>query len=221
MSRQYRRVLVSVTPEPTSTGPASRRALPWQAIVAATVLATIAAIAVLLIAASGNDDPAPVGAGADDDTPSLTLSDPVDPDADPLDVAYTDPDEARTTGTLRDRLDGRPLVVNFFASWCTPCIAELPDFQTVSQELEGTVDFFGLAVQDRPEDATGIVRETGVTFPWSRDIRGDVIAAAGIVQMPSTMLIGPDGTVLDIHPGAMDADDLRDWLDENLGASAG
>ena len=69
----------------------------------------------------------------------------------------------------------------------------------------------------QPDDAAGIVDETGVTYPWSRDARGDVAAAAQVTQMPSTMFVDADGEIVSVHSGALDADELRDLIEEHLG----
>ena len=197
---------------PPSSPVRSRPALPWQAVVAATVLALTAA-AMVLVFAGRDDDPA--------ESPREAL--PLQPleegasDRDPLDVEFTDVDG--TTGTLRELIDDRPLVVNFFAEWCTPCVKEMPDFQTVSQRLDGRVDFVGLAVNDRPEDTTRIVEETGITYPWTRDIRGDIASAAGVVNMPSTMFITDDGSIAELHTGAVDAERLLALIEEHLGVT--
>lgn len=195
--------------------PRSRTGLPWQAYVAATVLALAAAGLVLVVAANRGDD----DGGEDAAAGSVELR-PIDeiPDGNPLDIAFTDVDG--TSRTIRDLLGDEPLVVNYFASWCPPCIAEMPDFQAVSEEVGGDVLFFGMAFNDRPEDATRIVERTGVTYPWSRDIKGDVAAAFGITTMPSTMFITPDGDVAHIQPGAVDQDKLRTLIEEHFGVAA-
>lgn len=192
-----------------------RRTLPWQAVVAATVLALTAAGLVLVFLSDRSGDDVQEDATA----PTLELR-PADevPDGDPLDVEYTDVDDE--TGTIRERLGSRPLVVNFFASWCTPCIKEMPDFETVSQELDDDASFFGLAVTDRPEDASRIVDQTGVTYDWSRDIKGDIAAAFGVTNMPSTIFITPDGDIAHIQPGAVDQEKLRALIEEHLGVPA-
>ena len=203
-------------PEPSPDERSGRPALPWQAVVAATVLALIAAGLVLVVAADRNGDDR-AGAPADPAT-SIELR-PADevPSGDPLDIEFTDPDG--DTGTIRDRLDGVPVVVNFFASWCPPCIKEMPDFESVSADFGERVDFLGLAVTDRPEDARRIVDETGITYPWARDVRGDIAGAVGVVQMPTTIFVSADGTVAEVHAGAVDEDDLRRLVEEHLGVA--
>lgn len=189
----------------------SRFALPWQAVVAATVLALTAAAMVFVLASDGDE-----ASVSSDLGPTVTLRDAPE-EQDPLEVEFTDVGGA--TGTIRDFVDGRPVVVNFFASWCPPCIAEMPDFQTVSEDFAGVVDFLGIAVQDRPEDASEIVERTGITYDWTRDIAGDLVAAAGVVQMPSTMFVAADGTLVEIEGGALDADRLRELIADHLGVS--
>ena len=204
-------------PDTPPEAQAGRHRLPWQAVVAATVLALTASALVLVIASGGDDD---AGVAATSDRPSETVElRPADevPTGDPLDIEFTDIDGS--SGTLRDRLEGEPMVVNFFASWCPPCIKEMPDFETVSQGYDD-IRFFGLAVTDRPEDAARIVEETGITYPWARDVRGDIAGAAQVVQMPTTLFISADGTVAHVQAGALDADGLRALVQEHLGGDA-
>jgi thiol-disulfide isomerase/thioredoxin len=104
---------------------------------------------------------------------------------------------------------GRPLVVNFFASWCAPCVAEMPDFEAVHQELDGQVAFLGINLRDQVDDATRLVETTGVTYDIGRDPSGDLATALGVVNMPSTFFVSAEGEVVDVHPGALSADDLR------------
>lgn len=196
--------------EPTRT----RSPITWPVVAVATLLALIAAGAVLFIAA---DDDADADSQVSAGSVELRPEDEV-PAGDPAGIEFTDPDDD-STGTIGGLIDDRPMVVNFFASWCTPCIAEMPDFQDVSQELDGRVDFVGLAMQDRTQDAAKTVETTGVTYPWFRDARGDVIAATGSVQMPTTAFFDTEGNMVEVHAGALDADELRSMIDEHLGVS--
>ncbi|HEU5082560.1 MAG TPA: TlpA disulfide reductase family protein [Acidimicrobiales bacterium] len=192
----------------------TRTRLPWQVVLAATVLAGLAAIGAYLLL-DGDDDDAAVEAvdGGSTGTLELTPADEAST-SDPLDVVVTFPDG--TEQAVGDALDG-PTVVNLFASWCPPCVREMPAFEAVSQELAGEVAFVGLAVQDRTDDATRIVEETGVTYRWARDAKGDFATAAGITQMPSTLFVDADGEIVRVHSGALDADELRDLITSELG----
>lgn len=207
-----------------------RTTVGWRAIVAATGLALAAAVGAAVLIDTGSSDTASSDAESSDT--GSRAGDDIGSIDDPGPIELTEPDLAAVTGipfmvedsdaetTIAERLDGRPMVVNFFASWCSPCIKEMPDFEIVSQELAGQVDVLGIAVTDRPEDAAGIVDSTGVTYPWGRDQDGDVAGTAGVFNMPTTLFIDADGVVVDAQPGAVDAERLRELIAEHLGVEA-
>lgn len=112
--------------------------------------------------------------------------------------------------------EGRPVVLNFFGSWCAPCIEEMPAFESVHQEVGDEVHFLGLAVQDSVQAATDIVERTGVTYEVGRDAAGRLSAAFKVVNMPSTFLVSPEGRIVASHAGALTADELRALIDRHL-----
>lgn len=126
---------------------------------------------------------------------------------------YATPDGQ--TVTFSELSDG-PVVINFFASWCPSCIAEMPDFEAVSQEFEGEVEFLGLAMQDRAEAAVELVAATGVTYPIGLDPEGDIFAQFGGLGMPTTVFVAADGTIERVHSGQLDAEGLADIITEDL-----
>lgn len=107
-------------------------------------------------------------------------------------------------------------MVNFFASWCAPCVAEMPDFEAVHQEFGEQVAFLGINLRDQVDDATQLVDDTGITYDVGRDPSGDLATALGVVNMPSTFFVSADGRVVDAHPGALSADDLRSRVQKLL-----
>ena len=109
---------------------------------------------------------------------------------------------------------GKPLVVNFFASWCAECVAEMPDFESVHQEVGDQVGFLGVNLQDQVSDATALVERTGVTYDIARDPSGALAGALGVVGMPSTFFVSPEGEVIGSEVGALSADELRQKLEE-------
>ena len=197
--------------------PLSRSRLPWPAVVAATVLASLASLLVIVVLGGDDGDDAAGTTPTTDGRIELTPAEDA-PAGDPLGIPVTWPDGEEEP--LAESLQG-PTVVNFFASWCPPCIAEMPDFESVFQQVGGEVAFLGLAVQDRTADATRIVEETGITYPWARDVRGDIASAAQVTQMPSTMFIDAEGEVVSVRSGALDADELRDLLESELWVTVG
>jgi thiol-disulfide isomerase/thioredoxin len=120
-------------------------------------------------------------------------------------------------GTLRlADLRGTPVVVNFFATWCTPCVKEMPAFEQVHQELGDDVAFVGIDVRDSVSGAQELVERTGVTYTIGRDPSGEIFQDFDAVNMPSTFLLAADGTVVASHAGALDAGGLRDLVAEHL-----
>lgn len=101
-----------------------------------------------------------------------------------------------------ERYQGRPLVVNFFASWCGPCAREMPDFARVHRDLGAEVTFVGVNLQDNPEAALALVERSGVGYDIGRD-GGALFEALGGVAMPTTAFITPEGEVVDVHGGEL------------------
>jgi thiol-disulfide isomerase/thioredoxin len=181
----------------------------WRVLAASTALALIAAIATYVILDGDDDDPVATG-------PTVTI--PLVPDSgdvDPQSAAFTE--FGSEAPVPLSSLRGKPVVVNFFASYCVPCITEMPAFEQVHQQMGDQVTFLGLAVADRQDEATDLVERTGVTYRTASDFQSEVITALGGTKLPTTVLLDADGQVVAVHPGALDADDLRDLLAEELG----
>lgn len=113
--------------------------------------------------------------------------------------------------------DDQPLVINFFASWCPNCIAEMPDFEQVHQELAGRVGFLGVSQADPPDASIELARQTGITYPTAIDRNGVFFNAAGGVGMPTTIFVRPGGEVAEVWVGGLDADTLRQLIVDELG----
>lgn len=124
--------------------------------------------------------------------------------------------------TLRlEDVTGGPVVVNFFASWCAPCVREMPEIESVKQAVGDQVTFVGIDVQDSLEDGEALIERTGITWRTARDPDGALVLAAGVQGMPTTLLLDEDGTVLLRRTGALDADELTELLAEHFGIEAG
>ncbi|MBM3684549.1 MAG: TlpA family protein disulfide reductase [Actinobacteria bacterium] len=118
-----------------------------------------------------------------------------------------------TTGSFADYA-GKVVVVNFWASWCVPCVKEMPDFEAVFGEFGGSVAFLGLNVQDQLADAQDLATRTGVTYDLARDPRGDLLRVFGGVAMPTTAFVRADGTVAAATSRTFDQAALRERIAE-------
>lgn len=116
-------------------------------------------------------------------------------------------------------LDDRPLVINFFASWCPSCVAEMPGFEQVHQRLAGRVEFLGISQSDSRSASIDLAQETGITYPTGHDANGDFFRAVGGAGMPTTLFIRAGGRIVDVYVGAMDPATLESLIAANLGVT--
>ncbi len=127
-----------------------------------------------------------------------------------------------TDGNLRsiDDFTGRPLLINFWATWCAPCLRELPMFEAVWQarRLDHSLQILGIAI-DRLEDVLPYIKDTGVTYP-NLVGQSDAMEIAGsfgpdYVGLPFTVLVSSDRQILLMHSVEL----FREQLDEILAIS--
>ncbi|MBM3694621.1 MAG: TlpA family protein disulfide reductase [Actinobacteria bacterium] len=104
--------------------------------------------------------------------------------------------------------DGRPVVLNLWASWCPPCREEIPRIEAAARR-HPQVLFLGVAVQDEPAAAAAAVAELGATYPTGADLDGTLDAAFPSPGLPATFLIAADGTLIGAHFGALTAADIE------------
>lgn len=114
---------------------------------------------------------------------------------------------------------GQPLVVNFWATWCPPCVEEMPDFQEVADQLEGRLTVLGINAQDSADAARAFVDDLGITYELARDPRAEYFGAVRGFGWPTTLLVDADGLIRYRHTGPLDAGRLRELISEHLGVS--
>lgn len=119
---------------------------------------------------------------------------------------------------------GKPVVLNMWAGLCPPCRAEMPDFQEEYLQSGNEYVLFGLDIGpfvglgDR-DDAMALLNEFDITFPTGNTNQRDVVSAYGLMGMPSTFFIKPDGTVFNKWSGPLNGEKLRELANELIEAS--
>ena len=112
---------------------------------------------------------------------------------------------------------GKPIVLNFWASWCGPCKSEMPDFNKKYEELNGEVTFLMInatdGVRETVEKADTYVTEQGFTFPVFFDAKYDAIGVYGITSFPTTIFIDAEGNFITYAIGAIDQKTLQIGID--------
>ena len=117
--------------------------------------------------------------------------------------------EGRNT-TLKELVSekNQPLVVNFWATWCAPCLEELPMFESVHNRIGHEVTFLGINVSDSPTKANEMIADAGISYQMGRDPEGNFLVGLGIVGLPATVFIDSEGTIVDVHMGQISDADL-------------
>ena len=120
------------------------------------------------------------------------------------DFTMTDADGA--TLTLAD-FKGKPVLLNFWASWCGPCQSEMPDIQTAWKEHGTDVEFVIVNMTgmngETEQSAKAFLADAGYTFPCYFDANNSAATAFGVSSIPQTYLIDAEGNILGGYMGAM------------------
>lgn len=177
-----------------------------QRLILMTLVVVLATGAIAAFALAAKPDGAPADGG------SQRALGQVEP------VSFVSWDGEEVVSTARFRV--KPLVVNFWATWCTSCLFEIPGFVSLYENYDGEVAFLGLNIQDNPKAAAAMKRELGITYPTGRDPEGEAFSAFGGVAMPTTVLIAPDGEVVERLDGEVSPDQLASRLEEHFGVEA-
>ena len=154
---------------------------------------------------------------------------PTVPSSDPSDTNGNDPtetlplapdfivyDENGNDVRLADYF-GKPIVLNFWASWCGPCKMEMPDFNEKYLQLGEEIHFLMINMTDGYREtvdiASAFVQEQGYTFPVYYDTDGNAAMTYGAYSLPTTFFIDAEGHAIAQAVGAIDAETLQRGID--------
>jgi cytochrome c biogenesis protein CcmG/thiol:disulfide interchange protein DsbE len=111
--------------------------------------------------------------------------------------------EPRQTVSLAS-LRGTPVVLNFWASWCRPCVTEHGVLREAANNTSDGVKFFGIAYEDTDERIRDFLRRAGQGYPTLVDEGGRAAIAYGLYGVPETFFIDAQGTIVAKHEGPLD-----------------
>ena len=116
-----------------------------------------------------------------------------------------------------ESLRGKPVIMNFWATWCGYCVMEMPDFQSVYETYGDQIHFMMINVtdgfQETQEKAAGFIAEKGFTFPVYYDLELSAASAYGVSAMPVTYFIDAQGQLVAYGKGALGAEDILRGVD--------
>jgi cytochrome c biogenesis protein CcmG/thiol:disulfide interchange protein DsbE len=129
-------------------------------------------------------------------------------------LALLSPQSGQSALSLSD-LKGKPIVLNFWASWCAPCQEEMPLLEKNWEQLQAQgkdIVFLGVDFQESSSDAEGFLQQHTITYPIGLDTDGSVAFKYDVTALPQTIFINRDGTVVYRVPGELTAQALSSGL---------
>ena len=128
------------------------------------------------------------------------------------------------TGELMDgtsitlsELQGKPVIINFWATWCGPCVKEMPAFERLKDDFGDKIGIIAVNCGDDAETVKDFVEENGYTFPVVLDEAYSISMLYPTNSIPYTVVLDAEGKVTHISTGALDADTMYERYKEALG----
>jgi len=107
------------------------------------------------------------------------------------------------------RYRGKPVVLNFWATWCHPCWDEHPVLTQTATTMGSEVQFVGVVYQDDERKITDFLRQRGWSYPTLVDVAGKTAIAYGVGGVPETFFLDSKGTIVEKYEGPLSPEVLQ------------
>lgn len=120
-------------------------------------------------------------------------------------------------------LEGKPVevghlkkayVINFWATWCPPCRAELPELNRFAKKHETQVGFYAVNIQEPQEKVAGFLQQNGYNLPVLFDVNGEVARTYRVTAIPTTLVMSAQGIIVFRKTGGVTLSELEETLKE-------
>jgi thiol-disulfide isomerase/thioredoxin len=186
----------------------------WRPVAMALTLAVVVLGGIVLVALRPFDQPAPAATVTADTPPLLRdggLTEPLPlPDMTLPALAGFGPAGGRDLSDLRG-----PAVINFWASWCVPCVEEMPALQRVADDLD--IKVIGVDYIDQDDKAVELAERLDIGYELLRDDDGEFGQAVGLIGTPTTLLVDARGMIIRRLNGELTERQIREAVQAALG----
>ena len=121
------------------------------------------------------------------------------------------------TSITLSELQGKPVIINFWATWCGPCVKEIPAFERLKDDFGDKIGIIAVNCGDDAGTVKDFVEENGYTFPVVLDEEYSISMLYPTNSIPYTVVVDAEGKVTHISTGALDADTMYERYKEALG----
>ena len=121
------------------------------------------------------------------------------------------------TSITLSELQGKPVIINFWATWCGPCVKEMPAFERLKDDFGYKIGIIAVNCGDDAGTVKDFVEENGYTFPVVLDEEYSISMLYPTNSIPYTVVVDAEGKVTHISTGALDADTMYERYKEALG----
>tara|TARA_B110000438_G_C15615412_1_gene564125 strand:- start:160 stop:648 length:489 start_codon:yes stop_codon:yes gene_type:complete len=128
-----------------------------------------------------------------------------------LDQTFQIDDDKITLNELFAK-EGLPMIVNLWATWCAPCLEEMPEFELAHRMYEKSIKFIGINVSDSPTRSKKRADELGITYLLGQDPEGNFTKSLKAVGLPVTAFFNSHGRLQKIHHGPINKKTLNELL---------